>query len=80
MPVAAAENIEPVKVVQLQKSTLSPKTNPDAANPQASTASPPNPIKNDAVVVVGVTVIVGVMVGVTVEVGVCETHGDIEPT
>jgi hypothetical protein len=49
VPVAAAENTVPVKVVQLQKSGLSPVTVADAEKPQASSKVPPKPIKNDSV-------------------------------
>ena len=75
VPVPAAANIAPVNVVELQKSTLSPYTVAEAKNPQASSAAPPNPIKNvgtdvvvEVVVLVGeaVVVLVVVLVGAAV--------------
>ena len=49
VPVVAAENTAPVKVVQLQKLGLSPVTVDDDEKPQASSKDPPKPIKNDSV-------------------------------
>ena len=69
VPVPAAANIAPVKVVAVQKLGLLAVTTPEARNPQASSEAPPKPIKNDNVVVVVVVVganVVVVVVGAAV--------------
>jgi len=81
VPVAAALNIAPVKVVHAQNVGASPTTEPDAKNPQASSGAPPNPIVSEklakvvVVLVVLVVVVVEAAVVVVVVVLVLAPHG-----